>query len=233
MFKTKLFSPIYISFASSYNKTEYGWATDYEAGTQRKTGGLEFSPTLSAPFTTIPWLTMDTSVTGNFNYYPQSYEPGTKVQGNDPMFTMNATVAAEVVGPVFSKVYRNKQGDPVFKHVIEPSVSYTYDSPISQAKRIITASFSYFRYHQLRYGITNRFYVKENDQPREVVQLGLSQKYYLAPEDGPLSLFRVNGKAPEFSEVDGDAPLLPVGEVQPGRVGRLQPVLQECCRTCG
>jgi len=202
MFKTKLFSPIYASFESSYNKTEYGWTTDYEAGTQRKAGGLGFSPTLSAPFTAIPWLTMDTSVTGNFNYYPQSYEPGTKTQGNDPMFTMSATVAAEVVGPVFSKVFRNKQGDPVFKHVIEPTVSYTYDSPISEANRIVRASFFYFRYHQLGYGITNRFYIKEKDQPREVVQLGVSQKYYLAPEDGPLGRFRVNGKAPEFSEVD-------------------------------
>ena len=203
MFKVKLFSPIYLSFASSYSKTQYGWAEDYEKGTQRKAGGLAFNPTLSAPFTTIPWLTMNTSVSGNFNYYPQSYEPGTTVQGNDPMFTMNATVAAEVIGPVISKVYRNKQGDPVFKHVIEPSVSYNYDSPISQAKRIVTASFYYFRYHQLRYGITNRFYIKEKDQPREVVQLGVSQTYYLAPEEGPLSLFRVNGKAPKFSEVDG------------------------------
>jgi LPS-assembly protein len=115
---------------------------------------------------------------------------------------MNATVAAAVVGPVFSKVYRNKQGDPVIKHVIEPTMSYNFDSPVSQAKRIITASFYYFRYHQLRYGITNRFYIKENDQAREIIQLGASQTYYLAPESGPLSRFLVNGKPPEFSEVD-------------------------------
>ena len=202
MFKTKLFSPLYVSFESAYNKTEYGWATEYEAGTQRKTGGLQFSPTLSAPFTSIPWLTMDTSVTGIFNYYPQSYEPGTKTQGNDPMFTMSATLAAELVGPVFSKVYRNKQGEPVLKHVIEPTVSYRYDSPISEANRIIRASFSFFRYHQVGYGITNRFYIKSNDQPREVLQLAVSQKYYLDPEDGPLGRFRVNKKVPEFSVVD-------------------------------
>ena len=203
MFKVKLFGPVYTSFASGYSNQEYGWQEDYKNGTQRKAGSLTFAPTVSAPFTSIPWLTMDTSVTGNFNYYPESYDPGTAVQVKDPLFTMNATVAAAVVGPVISKVYRNKQGDPLFKHVIEPSVSYSYDSPISQAKRIITASFYHFRYHQLRYGITNRFYVKENDQPREVVQLGVSQTYYLAPEEGPLSPFRVNGKVPKFSEIDG------------------------------
>jgi lipopolysaccharide assembly outer membrane protein LptD (OstA) len=202
MFKVKVLSPLYLSFASSYSRTQYGWAEDYKNGTQRKTDSLTFSPTLSVPFTPIPWLTMNTSVSGNFNYYPQSYEPGTKVQGNDPMFTMNATVAAEVVGPVFSKVYRNRQGDPVFKHVIEPTVSYDYESPISQRNRIIVASFYNFRYHKLEYGITNRFYIKENDQPREVLQLGVSQTYYLAPEEGPLSQFRVNGRVPEFSEVN-------------------------------
>jgi len=202
MFKVKVLSPLYLSFASSFSRTEYGWAEDYKKGTQREAGVLAFNPTLSAPFTSIPWLTMDMSVTGNFNYYPQSYEPGTKVQGNDPMFTMNAAVAARVSGPVFSKVYRNKQGDPVFKHVIEPAVSYDYESPISQRNRIIVASFYNFRYHALGYGITNRFYVKENDQSREVVQLGVSQTYYLAPEEGPLSRFRVKGRVPEYSEVD-------------------------------
>jgi len=211
MFKTKLFSPLFASFESSYSRTEYGWAEAYKNGTQRKTGGLAFSPRLSAPFTSIPWLTMDTSVRGNFNSYPESYDPETGIQVKDPLFTMNATVAVDVTGPVISKVYWNKQGDPVFKHVIEPSLSYSYDSPISQAKRIVTASLSYFRDHELRYGITNRFYVKENDQPREVVQLALSQTYYLAPEEGPLSLFRVNGKTPKFSEIDGRLRCYPSG----------------------
>jgi len=203
MFKVKLFSPLYVSFESSYSRTQYGLAEAYKKGTQQKTGSLAFSPTLSAPFTSIPWLTTNTAVTGSFNYYPQSYEPGTSTRGSDPLFTKSAAVELDVVGPVFSKVYRNKQGDPVFKHVIEPSVSYHYDSPISQAKRIVTMYARFFQYHTLQYGITNRFYIKENDQPREVVQLGLRQTYYLAPEEGPLSLFRVNGKAPRFSEITG------------------------------
>jgi lipopolysaccharide assembly outer membrane protein LptD (OstA) len=203
MFKVKLFSPLYVSFESSYSRTQYGLAEAYKNGTQRKTGSLMFSPTLSAPFTSIPWLTMNTAVTGSFNYYPQSYEPGTSTPGSDPLFTKSAAVGVDVVGPVFSKVYRNKQGDPVFKHVIEPSVSYHYDSPISQAKRIVTTYARFFQYHTLQYGITNRFYIKENDQPREVVQLGLTQTYYLAPEEGPLSLFRFNGKVPRFSEITG------------------------------
>ena len=220
MFKVKLFGPVYASFASGYSRQEYGWQQDYDKGRQRKAAGLSFAPTLSAPFTAIPWLTLNTAVTGNFVYYPQSYAPGTSTVINEPLFTKSASITAEAVGPVFSKVYRNGQGDPVFKHSIEPYANYRFDSPIPESKRIITTYAYFFRYHQIEYGITNRFYVKDaNDQPRELVQAGVGETFYIAPEQGPLSLFRVNGKVPRFSESPGAAEVLSGGEVQPGHVG--------------
>ena len=204
MFKVKLFGPLYASFASGYIRQEYGWRQDYLKGKQKKTGSLSFAPTLSAPFTAIPWLTVNTAVTGNFVYYPQTYAPGKTTVVDEPLFTKSASLTAEVIGPVFSKVYRNGQGDPVFKHSIEPYANYRFDSPISESKRIITNYGYFFRYHQIEYGITNRFYVKDaNGQPRELVQAGVSETFYLAPEEGPLSLFRVDGKVPRFSEIQG------------------------------
>jgi lipopolysaccharide assembly outer membrane protein LptD (OstA) len=213
MFKVKIFGPLYASFASGYSNQEYGWQEDYEKGTQRKAGSLTFAPTLSAPFTLIPWLTVNAAVTGNLTYYPTSYEPGTTTIGTEPLFTKNATIMAEVVGPVFSKVYRNAQGDPIFKHSIEPYANYRLDTRIPEAKRIVTAYFYFFRYHQLEYGITNRFYVKDaNDQTRELIQVGLGETFYIAPEEGPLSLFRVNGKVPRFSELRGSLRFYPAAK---------------------
>lgn len=204
MFKVKLFGPLYVSLASGYSRQEYGWQQDYDMGRQKKTGSLSFAPTLSAPFTAIPWLTLDTAVTGNFVYYPQSYAAGTETVVNDPLFTKSATITAEAVGPVFSKVYRNGRGEPVFKHSIEPYANYRFDSVIPEWKRIITSYAYFFRYHQIEYGITNRFYVKDaNDQPRELVQVGLGETFYISPEEGPLSLYQVNGKPPRFSEIQG------------------------------
>ncbi|HEX2694513.1 MAG TPA: LPS assembly protein LptD [Acidobacteriota bacterium] len=204
MFKVKLFGPVYASFASGYSNQEYGVLEANRTGTQRKAGSLTFAPTVSVPFTLIPWLTVNTAVTGNFIYYPKSYEPGTTRVGTDPLFTKNAMITAEVAGPVFSKVYRNAQGDPIFKHSIEPYANYRLDTPIPESKRIITTYAYFFRYHQIEYGITNRFYVKDaNDQPRELVQVGVGETFYIAPEEGPLSLFRVNGKVPRFSEIQG------------------------------
>ena len=58
---------------------------------------------------------------------------------------------------------------------------------MSQADRIVTA-YGFFRYHQLTYGLTNRLIVKR-DMPREIFTWGMSQTYYLAPEDSPLSIY--------------------------------------------
>lgn len=210
MFKVKLFGPLYASLASGFSRQEYGWLQEYKAGKQRKTGGLTFSPALSMPLTPFPWLSVNTAVTGNLNYYPKSYDPGTTTVGDDALFTKGASLTAEVVGPVFSRVYRNGQGDPVLKHSIEPYANYRFDTPIPEAKRIITSYAYFFRYHQLEYGLTNRFYVKDaNDQPRELVQVALGETFYIDPDNGPLSLFRVDGKPPRFSEVQGRLRLYP------------------------
>jgi lipopolysaccharide assembly outer membrane protein LptD (OstA) len=204
MFKVKLFGPVYVSFATDYSNQEYGALKAYETGTQNKSGNLTFAPTVSVPFTLIPWLTVNMAATGNFIYYPKSYEPGTAKVGTEPLFTKNATITADVAGPVFSKVYRNAQGDPIFKHSIEPYANYRLDTPIPEVKRIIPLYYYFFRYHQIEYGITNSFYVKDaNDQARELVQVGVGETFYIAPEEGPLSRFLVNGKVPRFSEIGG------------------------------
>jgi lipopolysaccharide assembly outer membrane protein LptD (OstA) len=65
-------------------------------------------------------------------------------------------------------------------------------------------SYGFFRYHQASYGVTSRFLFKgRDDRAVEVFSLGLGQTYYLSPEDGPLSIFPVEGRAPRFSEITG------------------------------
>ncbi|MHB8093444.1 MAG: LPS-assembly protein LptD [Candidatus Aminicenantales bacterium] len=212
MLKVRLLGPAYLSFTSSYKKWEYGRAKDYDKGTQRRSGDLAFSPMLSVPFTAFPWLTANASAKANFFYYTRSYKPGTKTAVDESLFTKNAVVSLDLVGPMISRVFRNKKGDPVFKHSIEPFAAYRYDSPVRDADRIITSYASFFQYHQVEYGIMNRFYVKENAQPRELVQMRLAQTYYLAPETGPLSDFLIDGKIPRFSEITGSLRYYPAGK---------------------
>jgi lipopolysaccharide assembly outer membrane protein LptD (OstA) len=202
VFKTKLFSPLYFSLATSFTRWQYGWKSQYEAGTERRSTRLAVSPTLSLPFSSIPWLTATTSVTANLFYYGQSLDSGTGGIVDDPLFTQNLVAGIEVVGPVFYKIFYGRDGQARLKNIVEPYINYSYESPVSQADRVVT-SYGFFRYHQMSYGVTSRFLFKAGDRAVEVFSLGLGQTFYFSPEDGPLSLFPVDGKAPRFSEITG------------------------------
>ncbi|HSA94919.1 MAG TPA: LPS assembly protein LptD, partial [Acidobacteriota bacterium] len=203
VFKTRLFAPVYFSLAASFVRSQYGWKSEYAAGTERRSSRLALSPSLSLPFSSIPWLTATTTVTANLSYYGQSLDPVSKEIVGKPLFTRNLVAGVEIVGPVFTRVFYGRNGKARLKSIIEPSVSYSYDSPTNAADRIVT-NYGFFRYHQMSYGVTGRFLFKgRNARPAEVFSLALGQTYYLSPEDGPLALFPVDGKPPRFSEVTG------------------------------
>jgi lipopolysaccharide assembly outer membrane protein LptD (OstA) len=203
VFKTKLFAPLYFSLAANISRSQYGFKSEYAAGTERRSSRLGLSPALSLPFTSIPWLTATTTVTANLNYYGQSLDPVTHAILNEPLFTRNVVAAVEIVGPVFYRLFYGRDGRARLKNIFEPFVSYSYDSPTNAAARIVT-NYGFFRYHQMSYGLTNRFLFKGGGtQAVEVLSLAVGQTYYFSPESGPLALFPVNGKPPRFSEITG------------------------------
>jgi LPS-assembly protein len=202
VFKTKLFSPLYFSLTTSLTRWQYGWRSQYEAGTERRSTRFAVSPTLSLPFSSVPWLTVTTSVTANLNYYGQSLDPGTGEVVAKPLFAPNFVIGFEVTGPVLYRLFYGRDGRARLKNIIEPYLNYTYDSPVSLAGRVVTA-YGYFRYHQVSYGVTSRFLFKDEDRTAEAFSFGLGQTYYFSPEDGPLSRFPVDGKPPRFSEITG------------------------------
>lgn len=198
-FKIKLFSPLYFSFDSSFTSWRYGWQSEFEAGTEKYYDNLRLAPTLTVPFSAIPWLTVNSALSSNLSYYAQSYAPGTREIVNDPLFLFNYNVRVEVTGPVFYRVYFLGDGETRVKHLIEPSVRYRYESPVDDPDRVIT-SWGFFRYHQVSYGLTNRILVKR-EMPREVFVWGVNQTYYLSPEDSPLSFYRWEGEIPRRSDI--------------------------------
>jgi LPS-assembly protein len=202
VFKVRLFSPLYFSLSGGFNSWQYGWRSEYRAGTERRSSSLSVSPTLSLPFSSVPWLTANTSVTANFVYYGQSLDPATHQVVSDPLFTRNLVVKLDVIGPVLYRIFYGRAGEPRLKNIIEPYINYTYDSPVNQADQIVTPT-GFYRYHQVSYGLTSRFLLKKDDRPVEVLSFGLGQTYYFSPESGPLKQFLVNGKPPRFSEITG------------------------------
>ena len=209
----KLISPLYFSFRSSFSAWEYGWAyasrqdTDYkenyEDGTQRNSQSISFSPVLTLPFTSIPWLVINSSLTSNMSFDFQSYAPNTKDIVAEPILRKNFTFNIEFIGPTFNKIFLDDKDEPKVKHIIEPTFSYRYESPVEQSDRVITSARYFTRAHYVSYGLTTRVLVKVNKMPREIFTLGLSQIYYLNPEESSMQGFEVDGKIPEFSDING------------------------------
>ncbi len=208
VFKTRLFSPVYFSLASSFSRWQYGWKSQYAAGTERRSSVAAVRPTLSVPFASIPWLTATTSVTANLFYYGQTLDPGTGGVVGEDLLTGNVAAGVEIVGPVLYRLFYGRDGRPRLKNIVEPFVRYSYDSPTGGSDRIVT-SYGFFRYHQASYGLTSRFLFKAGDRTVEVFSLNLGQTYYFSPEDGPLSGFPVDGRPPRFSEITGTVRFYP------------------------
>jgi hypothetical protein len=209
-FKIKLLPPLFFSFSSSFTSWKYGWRSEFDIGQEKHYDSIGFAPVVSLPFSSIPWLTFNSSLAGNFAYYAQSYAPNTRRIVNEPILKFNYAFNAEITGPVLYRIYQGAGGETKTKHLIEPFVRYRFDSPVSQPGRIITP-YGFFRYHQLSYGLTNRVIVKR-DMPREVFTLGVSQTYYISPEDGPLSIYTWEGDVPRFSDINGYARFYPGGK---------------------
>ncbi len=209
-FKMKLLGPLFLSFSTTFNSWQYGWDYQYKLGQQLRGQDLAFNPSVSLPFNGIPWLTTNFSLESNVRYYWQSLQPGVG-RVDTPILTSNYAVTAELIGPVFYRIWdlggsdSGEDGSAAparrLKHIIEPSISYRYESPTVNVDEVASTS-PLFRYHQLTYGLTNHFLLKTAETPREVFTWGLSQTYYLSPEDSPLSFYgSINGTIPQFSEI--------------------------------
>lgn len=201
--KIKLFSHLYFSFSSGFSRWEYGWQENYKINNQTRSQDLYIRPVLTLPFTAIPWLTLNTSVSTNYNLYFQTYSPNTRKVVNEPLLSNNYIIRSELIGPVFSKIYYDSQNRAKLKHIIEPSLIYIYETPISSFNRIITSDL-FFRSHQMNYSLTNRFIVKQNGTNKEIIAFGVNQIFFLLPdEESPMRRYKVNGEVPKFSDIYG------------------------------
>jgi LPS-assembly protein len=219
-FKMKIFKPLYFSFSSSFTRMDMGWDFWYKNNQQFRNQEFTFSPTLSLPFNAIPWLTVDFSLSGNLTHNSRSVKSTVGVV-DEGIWTGNYTFEVSLTGPVLYRIWDLKGEKAAgggtagsgrrMKHVVEPFVSYRYESPYLNADRIYTP-WGLFRNHQISYGLNNHILVKdEGGAPREILTLGLVQAYFLAPEDSPLKYYRFNGRIPEFTEVQGYLRYYPSG----------------------
>jgi len=214
-FKMKVFSPLYFSFSSSFSNWQYGSDMQYKKNTQARNKQFEFSPVLSLPFNAIPWLSMNFSAAGFFNYYWKSRDAAGAIV-DVPVLTRNFAVGVDFTGPVFYRIWElggdeasGGSAKPLLKHIFEPDFGYRFESPIINGIKVYSP-FPLYRYHQIDYGFTNHILLKRKDQsPKEIFTWGISQTFYLSPEESPNKNYPINGVIPKFSEISSYIRLYP------------------------
>ncbi|MGE0359588.1 MAG: LPS-assembly protein LptD [Vicinamibacterales bacterium] len=153
---------------------------------------VDVTPTVRVPISGLTFLNVNLSAANRTTWYSRSYDDSG--DESDRSYTRNYTeLRAEVLGPVFSKVYtpNNFLADRL-KHVIEPSFSVQRITEIDGQDRVITLGSSYDRViggvTRVTYGLTNRVLVRKASKaasasplasaPRELLTASVSQSYY-------------------------------------------------------
>jgi lipopolysaccharide assembly outer membrane protein LptD (OstA) len=155
---------------------------------------IDIAPQLRYPFKKWAWFTVNTTVGWRETYYSRSYEPT-----NDPRVPpfkvvdvgLNRTLytlTAQVVGPVFNRVWETPESGYAekFKHSIEPVLTVNRTSSVDNIDQIVKLDGidNYVGGTTMTYGLNNRFYAKRKLQPgapgqaREIFDIELSQSYY-------------------------------------------------------
>ena len=128
-------SPVYLSFESSFASirqqgTQSG--TDIDADYLRG----DLFPTLSIPWSPLPWLDINPSASYRYTYYTQSRELVEQPDGSVSTRTIDedlarglGTFGVEFVGPRLFRIFERQREDgkrSMWKHVVEPTAAYRY-----------------------------------------------------------------------------------------------------------
>ncbi|HSR67587.1 MAG TPA: LPS assembly protein LptD [Acidobacteriota bacterium] len=109
----------------------------------------------------------------------------------------------DVKGWGLSKIYRDKQGTPTWKHVVEPSLRYRYIGGIGRdfARTLLfDENDAVADTNEVEVSLTNRFFVKRRGETREWLSLKVAQKYFFDTDfGGALENGEVNQFFPLYS----------------------------------
>jgi LPS-assembly protein len=195
-------SPVYFSmsteFLSSLSTRNQG-VTDTNGNTtivstDNGLSRIDVAPQVRYPFKKWAWFTVNSTIGWRETYYTRSYAP-TGDPNVAPSVVVDTglnrtlyTLQAQVVGPVFNRVWDTPENGYAekFKHSIEPVLTINRTSTVDNIDQIVKLDGvdSFIGGTTLTYGLNNRFYAKRKLTPggpavsREIFDVELSQSYY-------------------------------------------------------
>ncbi|MCP2604838.1 LPS-assembly protein LptD [Candidatus Aminicenantes bacterium AH-873-B07] len=203
LLRTKLIEPLYFSFSTSFDRVYRGYGkTTY--GINR----FRFNPSLSIPFSKIPWLSLNAVFSLRQIYYlnyRRKVDSKIFKLSDEPISKRYYVIRFDLLGPTFYRIYYGPENTSFekFKHIIEPQISYQYSVKYETSKRwLLFDYYDYPAYHQLRYSLTNRLLIKKGETPFEILTWTIGQTYYFNPKEVlHMRYFKINGETPHFSDI--------------------------------
>jgi LPS-assembly protein len=189
---TRLFgTPAYASVTGEYANQPYRGEVDGVpvASDDRGLTRLEVAPLLRVPFSRWTFLTLNTTAAYRLTRYSESLN-AQGIQVPEPFTRSYFDVRADVVGPVFTKIWDAAAESRAerYKHVIEPGFNYQQVTPIENYTRTpILSNYTDFVIGgagRITYGLTNRLLRRERPREgapagaREFLSIALQQTYY-------------------------------------------------------
>ncbi|MCI0338670.1 MAG: LPS assembly protein LptD [Acidobacteria bacterium] len=186
--------PFYFSFDSAIEGVRRSETTSNQfiLKTPSMVQRMDFFPRLTFPLRSFAGFTLTPSIGMRSTYYSDSLDPVRQLVTGQDLFRKYAEVDVDLRLPAFSKVYRHGDGEPWFKHVIEPFIEYSLISGIDEFDRTLRIDERdvVAETNEITYGVSNSFLVRRPGpngstlQPHELLNLTLTQKYFFDPTFG-------------------------------------------------
>jgi LPS-assembly protein len=141
---------------------------------------------VSMPLPMPDFLDASVSTRWQGQYWTNSQDASTLELLGRPIGRQHLTVNAELRGPSFAQIWRpNNSYAEAWKHVIEPSFTYSWASPFSGFSNLVqTGAAEAFISSQATYELANVFLARRRvaggtSVPREIIRVRLRQEVYL------------------------------------------------------
>jgi lipopolysaccharide assembly outer membrane protein LptD (OstA) len=183
--------PLYFGVQSEASQPIY-IERDGDDEIDRSMARFDLTPTVRMPISGLSFINVNLNAAYRTTWYSESLDEN-RNQINVDYTRRYADLRAEVLGPVFSRVYtpNNFLADRL-KHVIEPSFTVQRITSIDGEARVATLGSSYDRVvggvTRITYGLTNRVLVRKapktpdgsplSSAPRDLLTASISQSYY-------------------------------------------------------
>lgn len=200
--------PIYASVNGEYAHLPYKDLEKDAVTSDRSVTRVDLAPTIRVPLSGLTYLTVNSNAAFRSTYYNRSALPEGGPLVAEPLSRTYLSLRSEIIGPVLNKIWDTPESTSRerMKHVIEPTFTVDYVSPINTFQRVPRLSDDsdviVGDSARLTYGVTNRLFSRgrgvgeARGLTREFLTVGVQQTYYSNPDASPFDsqYYSANGR---------------------------------------